>query len=366
MNDPNNLFLINWNAGKHIIFKTNLGYISELFPKNVESISSVIWDYFQEIGHTKLYRKDKIQFIYNCQKMIYGENTTIGQYFLQESNPIIFVNDVYNLFSINWDQTRNIIFQDEQNYKHELSIRNEDNLDCLLKKYLFKIDHTELIDKKDEIKYFYNLQPIQFGDKTTVGEFFLYDCNPVIYVTDIYKKIKYISVTFKTTLGNIFKTEINYKRTLGHLLMKYLFEIDHLELIDRNDKIQFLCNAQQIQFGDKTIIGEFFHNEKNPIILVTDINNLLSNNSLQKKNVKFDTTRGKMNNLIVNHGTTIENLIKLYLYREGGLELIDNYYSKKNIKFTFNGGNIDTPGLKTKTVEKIFKNNFLPKIKVDY
>ena len=113
---------------------------------------------------------------------------------------------------------------------------------------------------------------------------------------DINYLIKPIDVTFITSHGNIFKVIINYKRTLGYLLMKYLDEIYHSELIDRNDKIQFLYKEQQFKFGDKTIVGELFLNDNNPLIIVMDVNNFLSNNSLEKMNILFDF-QGKRKNV---------------------------------------------------------------------
>ena len=63
-----------------------------------------------------------------------------------------------------------------------------------------------------------------------------------------------------------------------------------------------------------------------------DINNLLSNNSLEKHNVIFlDESNDQKVNVVVNIGTTIEQLIKMYLYKAGGLELISNYYLNRNI-----------------------------------
>ena len=56
----------------------------------------------------------------------------------------------------------------------------------------------------------------------------------------------------------MFKIFISYKRTNGQLVMKYLFEIKHPELMDKIDKIQFLYNARQIKLGDATILNNFF------------------------------------------------------------------------------------------------------------
>ena len=88
-----------------------------------------------------LIQKDKIKFIYNYQQIIYEEYTTIGQYFQKESNINIFVNDIYNLFSINWNQTKNITFQVNQSFLHKFTFINSENLDSLLREYLKYIDH---------------------------------------------------------------------------------------------------------------------------------------------------------------------------------------------------------------------------------
>ena len=147
-------------------------------------------------------------------------------------------------------------------------------------------------------------------------------------------------------LNYILKIKIQW-----HLLIKYLIEIDHAELIDKSDKIQFLYNARQINFGDRNTVRKYFHNVNNPVILVMDINNLLSNNSLAKQNVIFlDESNNQKVNVVVNIGTTIEQLIKMYLYKVGGLELIDDYYSKKNICFFYDHWNISSFG--EETVEK--------------
>ena len=126
---------------------------------------------------------------------------------------------------------------------------------------------------------------------------------------DINNFIRPMIFTFKTTHGKLSKVYINFKRrelTLEQLLIKYLDEIDHSELVDRNDKIQFLYNTQQLKFGDKTTIGQLFSNENNPTILVMDPNNLLSNNSSKKINTVFENSDGTKITIVVNYGTTVE------------------------------------------------------------
>ena len=46
-----------------------------------------------------------------------------------------------------------------------------------------------------------------------------------------------------------------------------------------------------IKFGDDTINGVFFSNDKHPLILVKDRYNLLSNDSLTNMNIYFDSIK---------------------------------------------------------------------------
>ena len=58
--------------------------------------------------------------------------------------------------------------------------------------------------------------------------------------------------------------------------MKCFSEVNHPELMV-DGRIRFLCDAKMIDFGDTTILKNFFLNEKKPVILVMDLNGLLSN-----------------------------------------------------------------------------------------
>ena len=68
------------------------------------------------------------------------------------------------------------------------------------------------------------------------------------------------------------------------MLKYYLYYIEHPELINSKDKINFLYKGQPINFGDKNIARKIFKNEKYPKIIVTDPNNYLLNNSLKEDN----------------------------------------------------------------------------------
>ena len=356
--------MINWNEKKNVIFQTNHGYINELEFYNTSTCCNMKAKYFLEIGHYHLYHKDKIQFIYNGQQIIFKDNITVGQYFLNESNVTIFVSDLYNLFSINWEQSKNISFIFNNDFKDIIAFNNKDTTGNLLKKYLCKIEHKELtkLMGNNDISLFYNSQQIQSEDKTTIGEFFLNNNNPIISVVDNKNLISLIHVTFKTTQGNVLKFHINPKKSIDLLLTKYLCEIDKPEFIGKSDKIVFLYKARSIKFGDKTMVRNYFDNDYKPVILVMDTDNLLSYEEFKKKNIIFESDSGQKNNITVSFGTTVEQSIKKYLYRIGGIELIEYCYceNKERISFTASSNNIN---FEQSLVEKYF-NSYYGTVKV--
>ena len=207
-----------------------------------------------------------------------------------------------------------------------------------------------------KMKFYYNNHRINWykvkyrsneihGYNPAINDYFKNDNNPEIYVKDENNFLKKIIIKFKTTQGNNFTIDISNMRTLDHLLTKYLYEIHHFELVDTSYKIEFSYKGKLIKFGDDTILGVFFSNDQNPLILVKDRYNLLSNDSLPKINIYFDGSNysGAKRNFAVNYGTTVEQAIKMYLYEINEKLLIDSYYSKQNIfklKFYYGRHNI--------------------------
>ena len=373
VNDLNYLFLINWNAKKHIIFKTNYGHINDFIVKNIYFFPELMSLYFKIIGQEILVSSKKIQLLYSGKKIKHKSFTTIGQCFPKESEVIIFVNDPYNLFLMDWNQNKRITFQVNNSYKMELDFILRETFSSCVESFFNKIDQTDLINSNNNnIQYFYNPQQIQleanhlnnnnnqnifpnynalikvdyskYDNNPPMGELFLNDNNPIIYIRDVNNSIKPFNITFKTGNGNTFKIFINLKKKVEHLLIKFLDEIHHPEFIDRNDKIQFLYRAQQIPFGDKTTLRDYFKNDNNPVIVVLDINNYLYNNKLRKKNFIFENPNGTKIPVLVNYGTTVEQLIKIYFYRVCGIEPIENYYYEWNnerIYFLYNSSKIN-------------------------
>ena len=79
----------------------------------------------------------------------------------------------------------------------------------------------------------------------------------------------------------------------------------------------------------------------------------VENNNIKTINILFATSsQGKKENLVVNYGTNIDELIKLYLNKVKWPDLINN---EKNISFIYNSKPLNF-GDKRK-VENVFKNN---------
>ena len=126
--DPNNLI------GKKIKinFKTNHGYKLEIISNAEKTIGNLIKSYLDKIDENFNSHRDykfieQILFFYKGQKINwYNLNnsnknsvvtevnysiTSIGDYFKNDNNPEIFVNDQYNLFLINWNEKKTYYFK---------------------------------------------------------------------------------------------------------------------------------------------------------------------------------------------------------------------------------------------------------------
>ena len=86
----------------------------------------------------------------------------------------------------------------------------------------------------------------------------------------------------------------------------------------------------------------------------------INNTSGLRINIHFTTTVGTARNLVFNHGTTIDQVLRKYLNVVGRPDLIGK---DKDIGFLFNGSKINF-GNKT-PVEAFFRNAAVPKIVVN-
>ena len=324
--------------------------------------------FFDELSLNNYDDYNQIKFSYNNHYSNFNDINiiwNIEDFFNYDDNPKIFIDDPKNLIG----KKLKVTFKINNAYNKEIITHSKKTIGNLLRIFLNEIDEdfniysTILFSPYDkwtfikkfvmQIVFLYKGNEIIwlnddmenkkiFYNATFIEDYFKSDNNPVIYVMDKRNCLSPINVTFKTTYGHLFNFIISSIKTIDNLLMKYVFEMEHSELVDTN-KIGFLYYNKQINFGDNTILYELFLNEKNPLILVVDGNFILNNNLLQKKNIIFQMTNGRTDTIIVNYGTTVEQAIKIYLYKIAEEESIDSYYSKNKspiYKYLFNGSNL--------------------------
>ena len=82
----------------NIVFTTTTGTKRNLVLAESCSIDQALKKYLEVVGHPELYNQtEKIGFIYNAQKLKFGETKTIKEFFKNSFNPKIIVNDTNNL-----------------------------------------------------------------------------------------------------------------------------------------------------------------------------------------------------------------------------------------------------------------------------
>lgn len=79
-----------------------------------------------------------------------------------------------------------------------------------------------------------------------------------------------VNALFKTSNGVNVNVSVEYGTTVKQLLSKYLEIRGRPDLINNNDKIQFIHNANMIQFTDITPVEKYF-NYNHPTIVVNDV-----------------------------------------------------------------------------------------------
>ena len=279
VNDTNNII-------KAYTFKDNHGVKVEIIFNKKNSIKDLIEEYLEKVGHSELedvVRKDEIQLIYNQNKLECDDNTILEYYFKNDNNPIIQVNDYNNMLITEPILGYDITFKTSQGHKYILDFSVGSKMERIIIGYLYYIDHRELINNRNNIKFLYNGEII--NEKITARKCFKNEIKPIILVLDtnnlLTNAAKYndnneiisgqkFNVYFQTSRGNITNILYNYGTTIDKMLKKYLVRIDHPESINSN-KIYFLYNADRIKFGDQTVLEKIFKYNQNSRIAVDGI-----------------------------------------------------------------------------------------------
>ena len=89
--------------------------------------------------------------------------------------------------------------------------------------------------------------------------------------------IEKIHVIFIYDTGQRSTLIISYGTTIEEMIDKFLFAINKSEMKSyvNDEKICFLYNASKLKLEDKTPVGKYFKNNKNPITMIIDIRALL-------------------------------------------------------------------------------------------
>ena len=391
-NDLNPIIFVNYNNNDYyitmikFIFKDNHGNQTEIFDTGVMSTESVVEKYLYEYGlknndllnnsdFENLLTQWCIQLLYNNKNIEY-EHIIFYHYktdifnidYTKIKNEIyIYVNDTNNII-------KKYIFKDNHGDKVEIIFNKKNTIKELIIRYLKKIGHIELTEeeRKDEIQFIYNQKYLGYDDNTILENYFKYDNNPIIQVNDldgmlIIEPIEKYYITFKTSQG--YKIIINFLIgiKIERLISTYLNYINHPELINNRNNIQFLYNGEIL--NENITARKCFKTETNPIILVLDTNNLLTNAakydesneiiSQPKINVIFKTTKGTTTTMVFNYGTTIDKMLKKYLLRIGHPELINTdkiYFSNNARQIKFGDQTV---------VKEFFRNAHIPTVVVN-
>ena len=111
--------------------------------------------------------------------------------FLEQMNELIkdINNNKYKelpkISGINIDSIKTINFKTTLGNKTTLEIDKNNSINELLKKYLDKINKSDIINNPDESLYFtYNAEKLEFGDQRKIEDVFATNNNPTVLVSE--------------------------------------------------------------------------------------------------------------------------------------------------------------------------------------
>ena len=152
--------------------------------------------------------------------------------------------------------------------------------------------------------------------------------------------LKKMTIIFKTNQGETHSMIFNYGTTINQILTSYLEKIGRTELTNNNsNKIHFLFNTTEINFGSQTKIENFFQGLNAPKIFVSfneQVYHSHNYNPLINQNIRTDDSIFVHKNLGNNNQLEQENKeLKRQLRQERNkIQLLtqENYELKKQLK----------------------------------
>ena len=127
----------------------------------------------------------------------------------------------------------------------------------------------------DYISFIFNASRLNINDKRPIEKIsYSVDMRITVSVSDL---IVLKHFTFETTSNIRLKLVFDNYSTNEELLKGFFDEVGKPELFGKEDKINFLYNAEKIKYKEKEIIEATF-TDNNPRIIVLDTNNLITGN----------------------------------------------------------------------------------------
>lgn len=158
--------------------------------------------------------------MYNQNKIEYDNTTKIEDFFNNDNNPIIQVNDLEGMLLCSPITFYSITFKTNQGYTTILYSFVHYEIGKITSSYLIYIEHPELIGKKDNIIFLYKGQ--RLDEKTTARKFFKNDSEPKILVIDtnnlLVNASKYNYSKTEPRVIVIFNTEKGYRLPMPLIL----------------------------------------------------------------------------------------------------------------------------------------------------
>ena len=280
VNDINNLIKL-----IKIKYEDNHNKKVEILFKKKDPIENIIKRYLYHIRRSELVGiviSGEIQFVYNNNNLDCYDNTTLEEYFNNDNNPIIHINDLNDLLISEKIEKYNITFKTSQGSSILLESFIESKIERIIFNFFKYIEHPELIKKRDNIQFLYNGERI--NENISAIKCFKNESNPNILVMDLDNLLinilannendsKYINVFFRTERGRTIKILVKFGTTVENLLEKFLLKLDYQPEINLFHKeILFRYNTNDMYFYAKKVVEQVFGNITNPKVNVNFLN----------------------------------------------------------------------------------------------
>jgi len=195
-----------------------------------------------------------------------------------------------------------IFYESKPVYYSKLVLKFGTTIDDMIKIYFKLKGRKDLINYSgNEINFSWDNANLKFGDKTPIEIFFENAINPIV-------KVNLNNINFFNSINN--NNKLSTEEVDDALLMIHFNQIFYeknmyIEMINKNNNIKFKidndilnkCLKKHTRFYER-LIYEINKGIKGP-----------------KINVIFNRVQGESNNLILNYGTTIGQMLKIYLGR---------------------------------------------------